>query len=172
MSTGSWEAYGSESQLMATAASTATGTAAAAIFEPIAIQKPLLIARFFWYNGATASGNVNVGVYDRNGNLHGTATALTAQAGVNAIQAAAPSGGNFTLAPGQYYMAVGFSSATATFFAFGHVQNGLWSAVGTLQQTAGITLGALPATATMATDVTLGPTAGIPIIGMTSKTTV
>lgn len=84
-----------------------------ALFFPFVLQGPAVCQGFWWMNGGTASGNVDVGIYDYALNKAGS-TGATVQAGTNALQAAAPAGGIFQLPAGRYYLAVAASSATAT----------------------------------------------------------
>src|SRR6202162_5774411 len=68
--------------------STAWGTANLSIAVPFIAAKPLDVSRLLVYNGATVSGNIDIGIYSDSttaGNLIISAGS-TVQAGVNAIQ--------------------------------------------------------------------------------------
>lgn len=112
------ESIGAESQIFnaGPAASAATGVLNTAIYVPLAIRSPFLIRKFWWANGATAAGNVDGGIYSVGG-AKLASTGSTAQAGTNAIQSAAPSGGSFLLTPGSYVLGLSASSSTATFMS-------------------------------------------------------
>jgi hypothetical protein len=66
-----------------------------------------------WRMGATGAGYTDIGIYDVNGNLQAHTTATLNTASTNMSQAF--SGGNITLAPGQYFMALCASSASDTY---------------------------------------------------------
>lgn len=66
-----------------------------------------------WRMGATTTGTTDVGIYDVNGNLQTHTGAITNTASTNMSQAF--SGGNITLAPGLYFMALCPSNATDTY---------------------------------------------------------
>lgn len=76
------------------------------------ISAPFPITYFWWVNGGTINGNVDMGVYSESGQTLLVSTGSTAQSGTNALQTVAVS---YTLSPGRYYLAFATSSATATF---------------------------------------------------------
>lgn len=123
ISTYSKEAVGVEiGDLVATGATPSDLTWPAAnrvIWVPIRLQFSFTVARFFVVNAGTVAGNLDLAVVNAAGTLQGTTAGATAQAGTYAVQLAAPSGGNFTLAAGLYMMGVGESSATATVRGYG-----------------------------------------------------
>jgi hypothetical protein len=91
--------------------SSAWPTAALAMFYPTLIEQPLVVTQMTHVNGGTLAGNVDVGVYDRFGNLL-VSKGGVAQAGASTIQAHDLT--DTLLAPGFYYRAIVFSLATAT----------------------------------------------------------
>lgn len=87
-------------------------TANLAILYPIRIAYPTVITRMFWQNGATVSGNVDIGIYDSQGNRI-VSSGSTAQAGVSVIQSVDTT--DVTLQKGIYYIAMACDNTTATF---------------------------------------------------------
>ncbi len=90
-------------------------TAATAYFYPVYLSQPRTYTKAWWLNGATAAGNVDVGIYTISGATATRVVASTAvaQAGVSAMQVA----GTFTtttIGPGLYYLGLSCSSASAT----------------------------------------------------------
>jgi hypothetical protein len=85
-------------------------------FETLA---PITITGAKWRMGATTTGTTDIGVYDSNGNLLGHTGATTNTASTN--MSASLNGGNITLAPGQYFMALCPSNSTDTYLAIGSV---------------------------------------------------
>lgn len=83
---------------------------------PFRVSIPYPITYFWWVNGATVNGNVDMGVYSEDGQTLLVSAGSTAQSGASAVQTKAVS---FTLSPGRYYLGFATSSATATF----HRQN-------------------------------------------------
>jgi hypothetical protein len=81
-----------------------------AIFLPFHTSAPFPIQQVGWINGATVSGNVDMGVYDAAGTRLGS-IGSTAQAGVSVLQLAALS---LTLDPGHYNMGFTCDNTTAT----------------------------------------------------------
>jgi hypothetical protein len=111
------EAGGRErtAQSGATPASVTWPAANEAIYVPFVIPETATFGRGYVYNGATAAGNWDIGIYDEAGNRLASSGAV-AMAGTNAIQVIAFTA-PVTLAPGRYYMALSNSLATATVFA-------------------------------------------------------
>ncbi len=116
-----------------------------AIYVPFSVVTPLPIAQIFWYNGATASGNVDAGIYDSRRKKI-ISTGSTVQAGVNALQVV-----NVTdtwIGSGLYFLAIAMDNVTGTLFS-GAAAGAFWHGiVGIYQQATAFTL---PATATFAT---------------------
>lgn len=96
-----------------TSASTAWPAAARTIYVPLVIDRTVTVLQMFAYNGATASGNTDIGIYDFGGTRL-VSIGATAQSGTSAIQLF-----NITdtvLVPGQYWMAMSNSGTTGTYF--------------------------------------------------------
>lgn len=142
----------------ATPASGAWPAANRAIFVPLTLSAPFRTAKAWWANGATATGNVDCGVYTPGGTLLGS-TGSTAQAGTSVVQSATLA---LTLLPGNYYLALSLSS-TGTLLR----TSGLSSAVGS--PAAGLAQMAsafpLPASATLAAV----SSSYVPLFGITSS---
>lgn len=142
-----------------TAASAAWPSANRAYLIPFSIDAPFKVARVFAYNGGTASGNFDIGVYDRYGGLI-TSIGSTAQSGTSSIQQVSI-GSPPTLEPGIYCMAISRSNTTATNFRAAAPQN-ILTAAGMRQRDSSVPL---PSTfdsfASMATDY-------LPVFGIAS----
>jgi hypothetical protein len=82
------------------------------VFE-IADLFPVL--KLWWYNGATASGSVEVAVYDENLTTKFATSGSLAASGTNVLQESAPVAAA-TLGRGRYQMVLGLSSNIQTFF--------------------------------------------------------
>lgn len=99
-----------------TPTSSAWPVANKALFVPFALRTTFPIKRFWWLNGATAAGSVDVAIYTMGG-ARLLSVGGVAQSGTNVIQSSAPTAGPpWTLAPGAYYLAIAASLATTTFF--------------------------------------------------------
>lgn len=102
-----------------TGASTAWPAANEAGFYPFVVTGPdaSVIGRAYsgaiWMNGATATGNLDIGVFDALGNWLAS-TGSTAQSGTTAPQKASFTA-TVVLKPGRYFLAVVSSSASTTF---------------------------------------------------------
>lgn len=91
------------------AASAAWPSANLAILVPFRLPAPLLVQRLFLLNGATASGNVDIGIYD----VAGTrllSTGSTAQSGTSAVQSVDVT--DTPLAAGVFYLALATADPT------------------------------------------------------------
>jgi hypothetical protein len=128
-----------------------------AIFFPFWIAHPYPVARLFWCNGATVSGNVDCGIYSADGTKI-LSTGSTAQATINVVQSVAAS---LLLTPGSYHAALAVDNATATMFA-NTPGSGLSSMLGMAQQASAF---ALPATFAQARTAT----SYCPIFGLTTQ---
>lgn len=138
-------------------ASAAWPTANQAMYVPFTIDETVTVKKMFWKNGATVSGNVDIGIYNEAGTRK-VNMGSTAQATINATQIVDIA--DTSLAAGRYYMALVADNTTATFASVTATQR-----LGYLTQT---TAFALPATATFATPAT----AVIPYFGLTLETLV
>jgi hypothetical protein len=147
---------------MLTAASATWPTANRGIFTYFAIQTPVTITQLFCYNGATVSGNVDMGIYDAGGRRI-VSIGSTAQAGVNQLQLFDIT--DTTLFPDLYLLALSCDNTTATFFRtqIGATFRALGAAV-----TGAATVFPLPAS--MSPGVVNADY--IPLMGLTTKTVV
>lgn len=131
--------------LAATSSRTWTVTDEAQLY-PFRLGYPETITKLWIYNGATVSGNFDIGIYDAEGTRIVSAGS-TAQAGTNAVQSVDIT--DTLLGPGIYYMALVFDNTTATLFA----DTG-WASVRAAQQSGLCRVAsafALPATVTLTT---------------------
>ncbi len=108
------------------AASTAWGTANLARFYLLRLPFMYPMRRMFVANGATISGNVDVGIYTQAGTKIWT-SGSTAQSGASVLQYFNAT--DTLLMPGTYILALAMSSATATVHRVtGSFAGGLWGA--------------------------------------------
>lgn len=114
-----------------------------AIFVPFNVYHTLTIVQMLVFNGATASGNIDVGLYDLGG-ARLVSIGSTAQAGTSAYQAFDIT--DTTLNPGQYYMGVALDNATGTLNRWS-ANAAEWRGLGLQQMASAFPL---PATATFA----------------------
>ncbi len=96
-----------------TFASAAWPSANLAIYVPLLLDAPYPVKRVWWINGATASENVDLGLYKASGTRE-YSTGAVAQAGINALQYVTA---DLLIPPGEYYLGLSLSSATATTFS-------------------------------------------------------
>ena len=144
------------SHIVSAPASAAWPLANLAIFIPFRLEKTVLCEQLFLYNGATASGNVDVGVYDHTGRLIAS-SGSTAQSGTNVPQLFNVT--DFLLGPGLFYIAVAFNGTTGTCFRWAPASQHIGKALGLAELTSAF---ALPATVTLATYTrTFVPMAGL-----------
>lgn len=116
ISTWSYQSLGIEINALTgglTPASGAYGVANDAVFTPLYLQWPVRVKRLWVANGATVNGNLDVGIYSVGGTRLVSA-GTTAQSGSNALQFFDIA--DLLLGAGAYYLAVAFSSTTATLF--------------------------------------------------------
>lgn len=140
-------------------ASAAWVTAQTGLYVPFVIAEPVLCKKLFWYNGATASGNVCVAVYTDDGKRLVT-TGSTAQATINVIQEVDVTD---TLIPaGRNWMALAGGATTLTFFSIAPTL-AMLRALGCYTQA---TLGTSPALPDPAVWVSPATAEKIPIFGL------
>ena len=96
---------------LASAASAAFPTTNQAFFMPLFMGAPITIAQLFVWNGATVSGNVDVGVYAEDGTRL-VSSGSTAQAGTSVLQVFDVT--DTVIGPGNYYLALACDNTTAT----------------------------------------------------------
>lgn len=135
-----------------------------AIYIPFRLTRPFVFDKLFILNGATASGNIDLGVYSADGTKI-VSKGSTAQSGTNAIQSLAVS--STELGPGLFYMAAAFSSTSGTSFRINPSVSGITviNQAGIAMQTSAF---ALPATATFASAVDTY----VPIMGLTGRSVI
>lgn len=112
-----------------------------AIFIPFRVAAPYTVQQIYWQNMATINGNIDVGIYDSEGNKI-VSSGSTAQSGATALQSISIT--PTTLRRGQYYLAMAFDNATATVRA-GSSAATLYRAIGVLSMVSAFPL---PSTAT------------------------
>lgn len=107
--------------IAATAAVTTTYTANNVYLYAFEVEVPTAISGGKWRTGATATGTSDIGIYTFAGALlaHTGATANAA----NTSQSPNFSGGNITLAPGQYFIGYCVSNSTDTIAGKGGLAN-------------------------------------------------
>jgi hypothetical protein len=120
VSTAHWHALGdviAASSLIVSPVSATYPSADLAIFMPVKVTETITIKKLWVLNGATASGNTNMALYNSEFILvAGTETGSTAQAGTNVIQefTITPTG----ITPGLYYVAIAMDNTTGTLFRY------------------------------------------------------
>ena len=133
-----------------------------AIYIPFELDMPMIVTQMFTVNGATASGNVDVGIYSADGTRL-VSKGSTAQSGTNTIQAYDIT--DTYLDCGAFYMALALSSTVGTLFRLSHGAANDWLIWGGLQQASAF---ALPATATFAVNTTQY----LPLFGITGNSVI
>lgn len=129
-------------------------------YVPFKLQHGVTVVKLMTYNGSTANGNTDVGIYNRGGVLL-LSTGATAQSGTNTWQEFDIT--DRYLPPGLYYFGLISSSGTATFFGWGaSTEDG--KLLGVSRQAVGAST--LPSTATFAANV-----APVPLIGASLRVT-
>lgn len=109
---------GSELILISAPASAAWPTNNLAYHIPLYLPKTDMLMNFWVWNGATASSNINIGIYRQSDLTLMVSSGVIAQTGTNVIQVLAATD---TIIPaGAYYMSMGLSSTAGTVF---RVQN-------------------------------------------------
>jgi hypothetical protein len=132
-----------------------------AFFVPFRLSRAVLFKLLFAWNGAAVSGNIDVGIYSRDGTRL-VSSGSTAQAGTSVIQTFDVT--DTLIGPGVFYLAIAMDNGTGQITRF---VPGL--AVGRLLGMAQMaTAFPLPATATLA----VFTTNFAPIIGATTRTVV
>lgn len=142
-------------------ASGAFPSANRALFIPFLLFQTTTFINMFSINGSTASGNIDLGIYDPSGTKI-VSTGTTAQTGTSTAQVISIS--PTELAPGQYYMAVALDNGTGTLFRIttGDASTKLQAITGIAQMASAFVL---PASATL----TNAASDYIPLIGLTTR---
>ena len=137
-------------------------TANAAVFIPFRISSPIVLAQLFIYNGATLSGNFDVGIYDAAGTkIVSTGSTDQTTGTINLLRVVDIT--DTLIGPGVFYLAAAMDNITGTMM--GILGGGLNSRSMGCVQTA--TAFPLPATVTFATNAQI-----IASIGATTKTVI
>ena len=129
-----------------------------AYYYPFILYQPIVVVKLFCYNGSIASGNIDLGIYDKGGTRIQSAGS-TAQSGTSAIQSFDIT--DVLIGPGLFYLAVAMDNITGTLWRASIGQAG--RLMGIFQQSSAF---ALPSTATFAA------TSGnlyLPMIGLTTR---
>lgn len=109
-------------------------TANTAIFVPFVVNSPIVVVKMGILNGATVSGNVDVGIYDDQQNRL-ISKGSTAQSGVSAVQSFDIT--DTSLLPGIYFMALCVDNVTATVYRSSLAITGGPAALGIYNQAVG-----------------------------------
>jgi hypothetical protein len=137
------------------------------LFVPFRLLTAMPVKQAWWMQGATAAGNVDVGVYTLDARLlfSGGAVAQSV-AGAGAIGSVTFSTAP-VLTPGAYYLALAASLATGTFYHLPALLAGVaaWKMLGLAQAAANMPLADSP---TLATFVGAG-TPRVPYFGLCSE---
>jgi hypothetical protein len=136
--------------------SAAWPTADLAIYSPVIVRSRSVVKQLWYFNGVTATGNYDIGLYDAGGTalLRKGSTAKTTTSTEIVWDCT-----DTTIGPGIYYLALVCSNATDTFSVANPSAPAL-TAFGILTEAAALPL---PATATFALTHSL---AAAPLVGM------
>ena len=140
--------------------STAWNSANKAQYMPFRIFAPTIITKLWWFNGATASGNVDCGIYDA-ALMRLVSTGSTAQAGTSVLQIVDIT--DVLLGPGLYYFALALDNTTGTIMRAGTSGTAIMVGFGIFSQNSAFPL---PATATLANSPNITPIMGA-LVGRT-----
>jgi hypothetical protein len=128
------------------------------VYIPFVLPCPFVVRSIWAFNGATAAGNIDLGVLSQDGSLI-FSIGTTAQAGTNAFQIVTVT--ERVLSPGPYYFACVNSGSTGTFFR--HTYGNAGKVVGgCLQAASQLPLTSNPTWATI--------TDNVPVMGISSLT--
>lgn len=128
---------------------------------PVVVTRGITIRKLYSANGATASGNIDVGVYDESYNKV-ISSGSTAQAGAGALQEFDVA--DTPISAGLYYVVFALDNATGTVYRSESISTPFHNLLGGIRQSSAF---ALPAT--------LAPTAvpsSVPFIGFSTRTLV
>lgn len=142
-------------------ASAAYPAANRAYYIPFHLDEPILVTKLFCANGATVSGNVDMGIYDSNFTRI-VSIGSTVQAGTSALQAFDIT--DTLIGPGDFYLAIALDNATGTIYNGTNPTLPVVQAAGILMQASAFPL---PANAT---PVTSSATT-VPLVGLRTKGT-
>ena len=85
-----------------------------ALLLPFVVPEPITIAKLWWFNGSSVSGNVKAAGGRQSDGLVLVQTASTAQSGTSVVQEADIT--DTTLAAGDYYLLLAMDNNTGTMF--------------------------------------------------------
>jgi hypothetical protein len=116
-----------------------------AIYLPFAVDETVIIDKLGVFNGSTASGNLDLGIYSATTLAKLVSSGSTAQSGTNTLQALTVT--DTTLAPGCYFLACAMNGTTGTALRYAMTGSNIqyWECAGMRQEASAF---ALPATAT------------------------
>lgn len=114
-----------------------------ALYVPFVIEQTVTVKQMWTYNGGTASGKVDIGIYDNAGARLVSSGGAVDQTGTSTLQAFDLT--DTVLTPELYYFAMMLSSTVGTVFR-GTINVVLLNTLGVKEEA---TAGSLPATATM-----------------------
>lgn len=103
-----------------------------AYYLPFHLDQPIIVTKLWWINGTTASGNVDIGIYD-SAFTRIVSAGSTPQVGTSVIQSVDIT--DTLIGPGDFYIAISMDNITGTIFALsssGGIPRG--QAMGTLIQ--------------------------------------
>lgn len=143
----------------AAAVSVAWATANQARYVPFTITTPFLAAKLLAFNGATAGGNTDMGIYTAAG-TEVVGIAAAAQSGLNTWQSFDIT--DTMLMPGLYYLGLLNTTTTGTYFSWGNLQGA--RAAGMFSQAVGAATLPTPTATFAALDAF-----GIPLVGISSR---
>lgn len=153
------------SQKLSSASSVTYISANRAIYIPFTLSEPVVVTQLFAYNGATVSGNIDLGIYDRAGTRL-VSSGLTAQSGTSALQLFNIA--DTELGAGRFFLAVTMDNTTGTLYRIAIIQQSAMACGMCQQALAASPNNFLPATATFAA---LSSTY-LPIIGFMTGATI
>lgn len=133
-----------------------------AVYMPFWLNRPETFVKLFCMNGATASGNVDMGIYDYAGTRI-VSIGTTAQSGTNALQEFDIT--DTQIGPGKFYLALAMDNTTGTIFRTTGSITDFGREAGFLMQESAF---ALPATATFAAITSNS----LPLFGATTRSVV
>ena len=154
------------SQLVGTPTSAAWTSNNRAFYMPLYVPQPVVVVKLWVLNGATASGNIDLGLYTRGAGGPAsllTSSGSTAQSGTSVVQEVDIT--DQVLSPGTYYVALAHSSTVGTVYRTQIGNAAKAQSTGICMQASALPL---PATATpVVTTVS-----DIPIFGVSLRTLV
>ena len=142
--------------------SVAWGLGSRAMYIPFTVTESITVVKLWALNGATVSGNIDMGVYNTAAVLQIAATEAT-QTGINALQEFNVP--DTVLAAGIYYLGIVLDNTTGTFLMYAAPTTASMKSLGLYLQAAAYPL---PSPATFAT----ATAAAIPVCGMSTRVTI